>query len=205
MRVASALRVGLTGGIASGKSTAADLFASLGVSVIDADQIAREVVLPGTDLLQQVAERFGREVLAPDGSLDRRALRRRVFADRDERAALEQLLHPAIRARMETLSATAAGPYQVHVVPLLVETGAMARYERILVVDCAEAVQIARLTARDGITPEEARATLATQSSRATRVAAADDIIDNSGPETDLRPQVEALHRRYLALAAAAP
>jgi dephospho-CoA kinase len=197
------MRVGLTGGIASGKSTVADLFAALGASIIDADQIAREVVAPGSDLLRRVAERFGPQLLATDGSLDRRALRRRVFADATERAALEQLLHPAIRARMEALSAIADGPYQVHVIPLLVETAATAQYQRIVLVDCDEVVQIARLMARDGIGTQDARTMLAAQASRAARRAAADDVINNSGPEADLRPQVEALHRRYLALASA--
>jgi dephospho-CoA kinase len=197
------MRIGLTGGIASGKSTVAELFASLGACIIDADRIAREVVEPGTELLQRVVDHFGPGILAPDGSLDRRALRRRVFADAAERAALEQLLHPAIRARMEALSATAAGAYQIHVVPLLIETGAKARYDRIAVVDCDETVQVARLLARDSITVQEARAALATQVARAARLAAADDVIDNSGSEADTRAQVDALHQRYLALARA--
>jgi dephospho-CoA kinase len=196
------MRVGLTGGIASGKSTAADHFAVLGASVIDSDRIAREVVAPGSALLEQLVRQFGRDVLLPDGSLDRRALRARVFADPEQRWALERLLHPAIRARAEQLAAAARGPYQIHVVPLLVETDSVRRYDRIAVVDCAEAVQLARLMGREDITAEQARAMLGAQASRAARLAVADDVIDNSGSEAQLHRQVEILHGRYLALAA---
>src|ERR1019366_9324587 len=142
-------RIGLTGGIASGKTTVSDLFAAHGVPVLDADIIAREVVAPGTALLAQLFDRFGPRIRRPDGHLDRSALRRMVFEDASLRRALEALLHPAIRARTEQLASQANGPYQLHVIPLLVETGAFGRYDRVLVVGCPESLQWARLRARD--------------------------------------------------------
>jgi dephospho-CoA kinase len=198
-------RVGLTGGIASGKSTVSRLFGDLGVPVLDADIIAREVIAPGTALLTTLFERFGPGIRAGDGSLDRSALRRLVFSDDGRRRELESLMHPAIRARTEQLAAEAEGAYQLHVVPLLVETHAQDRYDRILVVDCPESQQLARLLARDGMSEAEARAMLSSQSSRATRLASADDVILNDGALDALRPRVAALHERYLALRAAAP
>ena len=197
-------RVGLTGGIASGKSTVARLFAALGIPVIDTDELAREVVAPGTELLARIAERFGGELIGPDGALDRRALRRIVFADSGARADLEAMTHPAIRRAVELRSAAAGGPYQMLVIPLLVERGRGYALDRVLVVDSDEALQLARVQARDGATLAEARAILAAQSSRAARVAAADDVITNDGDIQALRVQVESLHRRYLALAAQA-
>jgi len=197
-------RVGLTGGIASGKSTVARLFAALGIPVIDTDELAREVVAPGTELLARIAERFGGELIGPDGALDRRALRRIVFADSGARADLEAMTHPAIRRAVELRSAAAGGPYQMLVIPLLVERGRGYALDRVLVVDSDEALQLARVQARDGATLAQARAILAAQSSRAARVAAADDVITNDGDIQALRPQVESLHRRYLALAAQA-
>lgn len=198
-------RVGLTGGIASGKSTVAKLFAALGVPVIDSDVIARDVVAPGTALLGQIRAAFGEAVIAPDGSLDRKALRARVFGDSPEsvtaRRRLEALIHPAIRAEMEARSAAAGGPYQIHAIPLLVEGGSRSHIDRVLVVDVDEATQIRRLEARDGSTPAEARALLAAQADRATRLAAADDVITNEGGIEALAPQVERLHAAYLAAA----
>jgi dephospho-CoA kinase len=143
-------RIGLTGGIASGKSTVSRLFGALGVPVIDADEVARDVVAPGSMLLQQVFEKFGPQLRRADGSLDRTGLRRMVFADASRRRQLETLLHPAISVRTEKLAAQAGGPYQIHVIPLLVETHAGARFDRVLVVDCPPALQLARLQARDG-------------------------------------------------------
>ena len=199
-------RVGLTGGVASGKTTVARLFEALGVPVIDTDQLAREVVAPGQPLLARIAERFGNAILAPDGSLDRGALRSIVFADPAARAALEQMTHPAIQALLEQRSAAAGGPYQIHVIPLLVETGAQRkRVDRVLVVDCSEELQIRRLQARDGSTLEQARSILAAQVSREARLAVADDIIVNEGELGPLRDQVAALHARYLQLARQAP
>jgi dephospho-CoA kinase len=192
--------VGLTGGIASGKTTVSNLFAALGVPVFDADQIAREVVAAGTPLRAELFDRFGPSIRTPDGELDRTALRRIVFEDIVRRRELESLLHPAIRTRTEQLSARAGGPYQVHVVPLLVETGSADRFTRVLVIDCPESLQLERLMARSHVCDAEARAMLAAQASRAERLAVADDVISNDGAATALAPQVAALHERYLAL-----
>jgi dephospho-CoA kinase len=191
-------RVGLTGGIASGKTTVSNLFAAMGVAILDMDVIAREVVAPGTALLAQLFDRFGPRVRRPDGDLDRSALRRLVFEDASLRRELEALLHPAIVARTEQLAAQASGPYQIHVVPLLVETHAGGGYDRVLVVDCPESLQWARLRARDGLTDAEAQAMMEAQASRAARLAAADDLIVNDGEPAALGPQVAALHRQYV-------
>jgi dephospho-CoA kinase len=196
-------RVGLTGGIACGKTTVANLFAALGVPVVDTDLLAREVVAPGSPLLAQVAAHFGAAVLSADGSLDRRELRSRVFADPAERQWLEQLTHPAIRALTDERSAAASGPYVIVAIPLLVETGAASRFERVLVVDCEPEVQLARLTARDGSTREEALAMLAAQAPRAARLAVANDVIENNGDVAQLRGEVEKLHRQYVTAAKA--
>jgi len=197
------LHVGLTGGVASGKTTVSLLFGALGVPVIDADQVARDVVAPGTRLLAQVFENFGPELRRADGSLDRSALRRLVFTDTRSRRQLEALLHPAIRVRTELLAAKAGGAYQIHVIPLLVETHAGSQYERVLLVDCPESLQLARLRARDGGDAQQAQLMLSSQASRAARLAAADDVILNDGEPADLKPKVAALHQKYLALAAA--
>jgi dephospho-CoA kinase len=194
-------RVGLTGGIASGKSTVARLFEALGVSVIDTDVLAREVVAPGEPLLGQIAARFGAGVLAGDGSLNRTALREIVFADPRAREDLEQLTHPAIRARLEALSAVLGGPYQMLVIPLLVETGGQTPVDRVLVVDCSEALQIRRLQARDGATLEQARQILNAQTTREARLALANDVIVNDGDLGAVRDRVELLHANYLKLA----
>lgn len=196
-------RVGLTGGIASGKSTVARLFAALGIPIIDSDELAREVVAHGQPLLARIAERFGSHVIATDGSLDRRALRDVVFADPKARADLEALTHPAIAEASEHRAMTVGGPYQIHAIPLLVEKKLASRVDRVLVVDCDEETQIRRLQARDGSTIEQARAILAAQASRAERLAAADDVVSNSGDMQALRRQVEKLHVSYLEFAKA--
>jgi dephospho-CoA kinase len=195
------LRIGLTGGIASGKSTVERLFAAHGVPIIDSDLIAREVVAPGTPGLAQVRARFGDGVLLADGSLDRRALRRLVFADPAARRDLEAIVHPLIRAAMAERSAAAGGAYQINVIPLLVEGGRRATIDRVLVVDCPEALQIARVMRRDQVTEAEARAILTAQATRAERLAAADDVIVNDGDAIALQAQVDALHAKYLQLA----
>lgn len=205
------LRVGLTGGIASGKSTVARQFQALGVPVIDADLVSRELMAPGAPLTQQilarfeapVRERYGQPLCRADGTLDRALLRRLIFDDPTQRRALEALTHPAIRARMQARASEAGGVYQIHVIPLLVENQAAARVDRVLVVDCPEALQLQRLQARDGSSESPARALLAAQASREARLAAADDVIRNDGDTAALAPQVQALHRKYLALAAA--
>jgi dephospho-CoA kinase len=201
--MARRLRIGLTGGIASGKSTAAARFAELGVPVIDADEVARAVVVPGEAGYAQILERFGRGIIAEAGELDRRALRDRVFADPQQRRDLEAILHPLIRVEMERRENLASGPYVVFAIPLLVESGARDRVDRILVVDAEEPVQLERLVRRDGGTLEQAQAILAAQASRASRLSAADDVLANVGSVAELRHAVDLLHERYLSLAAA--
>jgi len=201
---ARAFRVGLTGGIASGKSTAAKFFGALGVPILDSDQVARDVVEPGQPPLERLVERFGRKILTPDGHLDRPALRDIVFADPKARADLEALTHPAIGAAMEARSAAAGGPYQILVIPLLVEKNLAAHVDRVLVVDCDEELQIRRLRDRDGSTPEQVQAILKAQVPRAARLKAANDIIHNDTDMSAVRDQVATLHARYLELAARA-
>jgi dephospho-CoA kinase len=196
------LRVVLTGGIASGKSTVAGLFALLGVPVIDTDVVAREVVEPGTPGLASVAARFGSEVLDATGRLDRARLRRLVFGDAAARRDLEALLHPLIRERTAVLSRAAGGAYQIIVVPLLIETGTADAYDRVLVVDCEPRTQLDRLVVRDGATLPDAEAMLRAQASRQARLDRADDVIVNSADVPALGRQVEVLHRRYGELAA---
>jgi len=198
-------RVGLTGGVASGKSTVTNLFRTLGVPIIDTDELARDVVEPGQPPLERLVERFGASILTPDGHLDRPALRTIVFSDHKARADLEALLHPAIGAAAESRSAAAGGPYQILVIPLLVEKNLGSQLDRVLVVDCKEGLQIRRLRSRDGSTLEEARAILAAQASREARLAAAHDVIKNGGALAALHAQVSALHARYLKNAAGAP
>ena len=200
--------IGLTGGIASGKSALEKAFAKQGVVVTDADLLAREVVAPGEPALAAVVERFGRDVLQADGQLDRAALRVRVFGDPDQRRALEAILHPAIRARLEAICRAAPGPYAIATVPLLTEGGGRAAYpwlHRILVVDTPAAVQKARLMQRDGIDATLADQMMAAQASRAERLALADDIVVNDGDIHHLQHAADALHLRYLALATATP
>jgi dephospho-CoA kinase len=199
-----AYRVGLTGGIASGKSTAAKFFGALGVPILDSDQIARDVVEPGQPPLERLVERFGRGILTADGHLDRPALRDIVFSDPKARADLEALTHPAIGAAMEEQSAAAGGPYQILVIPLLVEKNLASHVDRVLVVDCDEHLQISRLRERDGSTPEQVAAILKAQAPRAARLKAADDIIKNDANLNAVREQVAALHARYLELASRA-
>jgi len=199
-----AYRVGLTGGIASGKSTAAKFFGALGVPILDSDQVARDVVEPGQPPLERLVERFGPKILTADGHLDRPALRDIVFSDPKARTDLEALTHPAIGAAMEARSAAAGGPYQILVIPLLVEKNLAAHVDRVLVVDCDEELQMRRLRDRDGSTPEQVQAILKAQAPRAARLKAADDVIRNDTDMSAVRDQVAALHARYLELAARA-
>ncbi|MHB1074800.1 dephospho-CoA kinase [Thiobacillus sp.] len=193
-------KVGLTGGIGSGKSTVADLFAGQGVPVIDTDVIARALTAPGGMALDVVRAAFGDQMMQADGSLDRAALRRRVFSDADARRQLEAILHPLIRLAVEQQLATLAAPYVLIVIPLLVETGTYQEVlDRVLLVDCPEDQQIARVMARSGLTLDEVKAILATQATRAARLAIADDVISNTASPDALGTQVAALHRRYLA------
>lgn len=190
-------RVALTGGIASGKSTVADYFADLGVPVIDTDVIAREVVEPGQPALKDIAQAFGDDVITADGALDRKALRRLVFAETRARFKLESILHPMIREETVRQAAAAGGDYQIIVVPLLVESPLKHFMQRILVVDVDEAVQIQRVMDRDGETEEHAREILRAQASREQRLSLADDLIENTGSLDDLRLQVRTLDKKY--------
>lgn len=192
--------IGVTGGIASGKSTVARAFAALGVPWVDADDVAREVVAPGEPALAEIAKRFGPTILREDGTLDRRALREIVFAEPAERRWLEGVTHPRIRERLRArLAQLQAGtsPYVLLVSPLLFESGQSEMVDRALVIDVPEAVQIARTAARDDVDEAQARAIVAAQMSRAERLARADDVLDNGGDEAALTRQVADLDRRY--------
>lgn len=194
------LRIGLTGGLASGKSTVAALFAAKGVPVIDTDAIARDVVRIGTLAHAAVVNAFGKAILDPTGAIDRARLRARVFADPRARRQLESILHAPIRAETEDRLARLDAPYCVVMVPLLIETDFDELVDRILVIDAEEALQIERAMKRSGLARETARAILAAQTDRAARRARADDIVENNGDAAALAPQVDTLHQRYLAL-----
>ena len=196
------LRIGLTGGIASGKSTVADLFTARGATVLDTDVIAREVVEPGRPALGALVRALGSGIAGPDGRLDRSELRRRLFQDAALRREVESILHPAIIAELERQALGAGGPYQVFVIPLLVENRFLSIVDRVLVVDCSEQEQVRRLMARDGESRESAERMLAAQATRKQRLACADDVIDNGGPAAGLAAQVAALDRKYRGLAA---
>jgi dephospho-CoA kinase len=195
------LIVGLTGGVGCGKSAAAELFAHRGVPILDADLITRELTEPGTQALAHIVAEFGDVLLSSDGRLNRRELRRIVFERPQARKRLEAILHPLVReeilARAEPLSA----PYCIVVIPLLVESGMSDLVDRVLVVNCEEAQQIARVTARDECSAQEVRAIMATQSTCEARLAAADDVIENTGELKDIDRDVERLHRQYRGLA----
>jgi dephospho-CoA kinase len=195
------LTVALTGGIGSGKSTVAERLAELGVPVIDTDQLARELVEPGMPALEEIVRTFGQELLNAQGRLDRKALRTRVFAEPRDRQRLETILHPRIRAEMLRRLSKFDAPYAVLVIPLLVETGQTDLADRVLVVDVPEAIQIQRVRQRDGSEEASVRRILTAQSDRTTRLAAADDVIDNSGTPEQLTHQIRRLHRRYMQLA----
>jgi dephospho-CoA kinase len=193
------LRIGLTGGIASGKSTVAELFADLGVAVIDTDLIAREVVRPGQPALTEIRNFFGDSVFNKDGTLDRSALRQQIFSNDPARAQLEAILHPLIQEETIQRIHTASGSYVVIVVPLLANSPLRKHIDRVLVVDCDEATQIERLLARDAETEDQARRILAAQASREQRLQIADDVIHNNSTIEALSTQVSALHDSYLA------
>lgn len=196
------LRIGLTGGIASGKTTVAALFADKGATVIDTDRIARDIVEPGMPALAALVNALGGSILDDSGRLDRAGLRRRLFADASVRRSVEAILHPAILGELERRAARASGPYQVLVVPLLVDGRHEGLVDRVLVVDCPEETQIRRLMERDGETRADAIRMLASQISREQRLAAADDVIENGGPAAELEPRVTALDRKYREMAA---
>lgn len=193
------LVVGLTGGIGSGKSAAANEFARLGATVVDTDVIAHELTAAGGAAIPELRKAFGDEAIDASGAMDRVQMRERVFSDPSAKKALEALLHPMIREDSRRRIEVAPGPYIIHVVPLLVESADYRkRVDRVLVVDCPEDLQIARVRARSALPEEQVRAIIATQASRADRLASADDVIDNSGSLDALYRQVAALHERYL-------
>ena len=194
--------VGLTGGIGSGKSAAADLLAARGALVVDTDQIAHQLTAPGGAAMEPIREAFGNGVVAADGALNRPAMRALAFEDPDARKRLEAILHPMIRAESERQCRAATTPYVVLVVPLLIESGTYReRVRRLCVVDCPEDVQVLRVMQRSGLEERQVRAIMAAQASRAERLAAADDVIDNSAGYAELAVQVERLHGAYLRLA----
>ncbi len=194
--------VGLTGGIGSGKSAVADLFAARGIAVIDTDAIAHELTAPGGAAMAAIRREFGDGVVTPEGALDRAAMRNIVFADPSARKRLEAILHPLIRSESERRLAGADSPYAILMVPLLVESGDYRkRVDRVAVVDCREETQIARVMQRNGLTRPEVERILAAQATRAERLAAADDVIDNDGALAELAPRIEQLHADYLAAA----
>ncbi len=195
------LRVGLTGGIASGKSTVGRLFTELGVPLIDADQVARDVVQPGEPALDAIAEHFGQASLTPEGTLNRPWLRQVIFADPAEKTWLEQLLHPLIFERIRTWLATQTAPYCILESPLLLEGNQKSLVDRVLVVDVPEPLQLERAMARDGSPPETLKAIMAAQSPRSFRLQHADDIILNDRSLEDLKHDVQTLHNHYLRLA----
>ncbi|MBY5992134.1 dephospho-CoA kinase [Ferrimonas balearica] len=197
----SAFIVGLTGGIGSGKSKVSDQFEQLGITVVDADVIAREVVAPGSEGLKTIAAHFGPEVLTEQGELDRAALRARVFDNENERQWLNGLTHPLIRQRMLSQCEAATSPYALMVVPLMVENGLNQLVHRLAVVDVPESVQQNRTAQRDGTDEAEVAKIMARQASREERLAEADDVIDNSGSVAQLQQQVQTLHHTYLELA----
>ncbi|MFC5706154.1 dephospho-CoA kinase [Aeromonas eucrenophila] len=194
--------VAITGGIGSGKTTIANQFAALGIEVVDADVIAREVVEPGSPALAAIVSHFGSDILNAQGELDRRALRDRIFNHQEEKLWLNALLHPLIRQEMLRQCAAASSPYCLLVVPLLVENRLTGLADRVLVIDVDEETQIERTCRRDGVSRAQAEAILASQASRAERLAAADDVLDNqSGTSETIQARILALHETYLVFA----
>ena len=195
--------VGLTGGIGSGKTTISDLFAELGVEIIDTDEIARSLTSRAQGAMTAIEAHFGPDVIASDGSLDRARMRELAFLDPQARETLQQILHPLIREEVQRRLAATASAYAIVVVPLLVESRGYDFSNRILVVDCSEEQQIARVMQRSGLSREQVEAIMATQTTRNNRLAVADDVIRNDGEIGTLREQVKLLHEQYLALASA--
>jgi dephospho-CoA kinase len=197
--------VGLTGGIGSGKSAAAAEFGRLGASVVDTDAIAHELTEAGGGAIPEIRRVFGPAAIEASGAMDRGKMRARVFADPLAKKALEALLHPLIREESQRRIAAARAPYVIHVVPLLVESpDYRRRVDRVLVIDAPEALQVERVRSRSGLSEAEVRAIVAAQATRAQRLAAADDVIENRGTIEALREQVAALHRKYLEYSQAA-
>lgn len=191
--------IGLTGGIGCGKTTVADMFAALGASVIDTDEIAHSLTAPHGAAMPAILDEFGAAFATPDGALDRAAMRALVYSDSTARRRLEAILHPRIRAAAYAAATIATGSYVIFVVPLLIESGTWSeRVERILAIDCPEELQVARVMARNGMTEQQVRAIMATQVTRAQRLAAADDVVVNDDGLDALGPQIASLHEKYL-------
>ncbi|MDZ4298778.1 MAG: dephospho-CoA kinase [Moraxellaceae bacterium] len=190
--------LGLTGGIGSGKTAATDYFQTLGIVVVDADVVAREVVAPGQPALADIAQRFGHDVIAQDGTLNRPKLREIVFADASQRQALEAITHPAIHAELIRQLQVASSAYAILATPLLWETGQAKLVDHNLVIDVPEALQLQRASQRDGNTEAQIKAIMAAQLSRDQRLAKADDVITNTGSLPDLYAAIDRLHPVYL-------
>ena len=196
--------VGLTGGIGSGKSTAARFFEARGVTLVDTDDLSRALTAAGGAAMPALREAFGAAFVTPAGALDREAMRRLVFEDPLARGRLEEILHPRIRSAAAAALAAASGPYAMLAVPLLFESRSYrARVARVLVVDCPEALQVERVRRRSGLQEADVRAVMAAQWPRWRRLQAADDVVWNGGDETGLEAQCERMHARYVALARA--
>ena len=193
--------IGLTGGIGSGKSTVAGYFADLGITIVDADQLAHALVKPGKPAFDSIVATFGNACLSPDGTLNRAWLRHRIHTNPEDKHKLENILHPAIRARMTDLLNKSESPYTIAVIPLLLETGQTGLVDRILVVDVSEAQQRTRVASRDGLPDDEITNIMKSQTDRSTRLSSADDVISNEQDLDSLHAQVETLHRHYLELA----
>jgi len=197
------LKVALTGGIGSGKSTVCVLFADLGVAIIDADVIARQLVAPGQPALAQLVDCFGQSIINTDGRLNRAGLRERVFADPEQKQLLNAIMHPLVYAEIAEQVSQLQTVYCIIAIPLLVESENPYIVDRVLVVDCSEAAQLQRVLSRDQISEAQAQAIIASQASRQQRLARADDVIDNSTTPEQLAEQVKSLHNSYLLLATA--
>lgn len=197
--------VGLTGGIGSGKTTVANLFAAQGASIIDTDLIAHQLTVAGGAAMPLIKAQFGADFLLPDGAMNRPLMRKHVFDDPGAKKQLEALIHPLIRIEVELAARNATGPYVMYVVPLLVESGKWRdRVARILVIDCSEALQVSRVMQRSALSAAQIHAIMATQASRAARLAVADDVLINETDTAALIAPVERLHRAYCRLAATA-
>lgn len=194
--------LGLTGGIGSGKTTVANMFAELGASLIDTDLIAHQLTAPGGVAMPLIRKEFGADFILDSGAMDRSKMREHIFAHPEQKKRLEQILHPLIRAETEAAAKKADGDYAIFVVPLLVESGSwVQRVSRVLVIDCSEATQILRVVSRNGMTQEQVLAIMQAQASRQQRLQAADDVIVNEGDLSPIREQVRLLHEKYLKLA----
>ena len=203
--IAQPFSVGLTGGIGSGKSLVADMLAARGATLVDTDRIAHELTAPGGAAMPAIQQFFGDDFVTPEGAMDRARMRQRVFSDPAAKKQLESILHPLIRAESERAAQQASGVYPIFVVPLLVESGNWQdRVSRVLVVDCPESAQVERVMRRSGLSLEQVHAIMATQATRAQRLAAADDVIENNRDPAALEPEVDQLHAMYAALARSA-